>query len=276
MVRMNRVLAAAAAAFLIAAAAESQPATPPADLTYVDLADLALAAPLAAHVRVKRAVALKPGEAGNGRAGWTRFYVQAELVSLLRGAQGLPTEVSYLADVPNAGSKPPKLARKSEYILLAQPVPGRPGELRLVAPDAQLPFTPARANLLRGILREAAAADAPPRITGIGRAFHVPGALPGESETQFFLQTADGRPVSLSVLRRPGETPSWSVALSEITDDSAAAPTANSLLWYRLACTLPRTIPEQSYADAPENGEAIKADYALVIERLGTCVRSSA
>ena len=72
---------------------------------------------------------------------------------------------------------------------------------------------PATAERLRAIVREARAADAPPRITGIGRAFHVPGSLPGESETQIFLQTADSRPISLSVLRRPGEQPRWSVAL---------------------------------------------------------------
>lgn len=270
---INQVLAVAAAALLFGAAAESRAAAAPADLTYVDLADLALTAPLAAHVRLKRAVALKPAEAPNLKPGWTRFYVEAELVSLLRGAEGLPTKVSYLADLPNVGGKAPKLAKKSEYILLAQAVPGRPGELRLVAPDAQLPFTAERANMLRGILRQASAADAPPRITGIGRAFHVPGAIPGESETQFFLQTADGRPVSLSVLRRPGETPSWSVALSEITDDAAAAPAPNSLLWYRLACTLPKALPATSYADAPEHAEAIRSDYSLIVERLGACVR---
>jgi hypothetical protein len=274
--RTKQVLAAAAAAMMIAGAAESRAALPAAELTYVDLADLSLTAPVVAHVRLKRAVALKPAEAPNVRSGWTRFYIQAEVVSLLRGAEGLPTEVSYLADVRNVGPKPAKLARKSEYLVLAGAVPGRPAELRLVAPDAQLPFTPQRAETIRGILREAASANAAPRITGIGRAFHVPGALPGESETQFFLQTADGRPVSLSVLRRPGESPDWSVALSEITDDSAAAPAPNSLLWYRLACTLPRSIPEQSYADAPESGDSIKADYALVIERLGPCVRSRA
>ena len=43
---------------------------------------------------------------------------------------------------------------------------------------------------LRAIVRESSAADAAPRIVGIGRAFYVPGSLAGESETQFFLLTA--------------------------------------------------------------------------------------
>lgn len=268
------VLAVAATSLLIAAAPDSQVPPPGPELSYADLADLSLPAPVAAHVRLKRAVGLKPAEAGIVPAGRTRFYVVAEMVALIRGAEGLPSEVHYLADVPMRGGKPGKLAKKSEYIVLARRVPGKPGELQLVSPDAQLPFTAARANMVRGIMREAAAADAPPRITGIGRAFHVPGTLPGESETQIFLQTAGGQPVSLSVLRRPGIASRWAVSLSEVTDDAAAPPAANTLLWYRLACTLPKTIPAESYADAPEQAQAIRADYEVVIRGLGPCVRT--
>lgn len=275
MTSLKHVFAAAMASVLVPAAAESQP-PPPTALTYPDLADLSLAAPVVAHVRLIRSVALKPTEAGPVRHGHSRHYIEAETVALVRGAGGLPARVSYLADLPLApNGKPAKLAKKSEFIVLADVVPGRPGELRLIAPDAQLPFAPERADRIRGILREATGGSAPPRITGIGKAFHVRGSLPGESETQIFLQTAEERPVSLSVLRRPGETPRWAVALSEIVDDSAAPPAVDTLLWYRLACTLPRTLPAASYADA-DTGEAqaIQADYRLVLERLGPCARS--
>lgn len=270
----NRLGLVAAALLLIAAVPDSQAAPAAAGPTYADLADLLLAAPVAAHVRLKRASLLKPAEAGNLPAGKARFYVVAEVVALLRSAEGLPTEVSYLADLPSAGGKPPKLSKKSEYIVLAKTVPGRPGELQLVSPDAQIPFTPERAHTVRSIVREAAAAEAPPRITGFARAFHTPGTITGESETQIFLQTADGRPVSLSVLRRPGMAPQWAVSLTEVTDDAAAPPPPNSLLWYRLACTLPATIPAQSYADAPETAAAIRADYKVVIDGLGGCPRT--
>jgi hypothetical protein len=250
------------------------PVRPP--LGYADIADLSLSAPVAAHVRLIRADALKAAEAGPVAAGLSRHYVEAEVVSLIKGAQGLPARITYLADLPlGANGKPVKLAKKSEHIILAQTVPGKAGEVRLVAPDAQLAFTPALAEQLRAILREAASAAAAPRITGIGKAFHVRGSLPGESETQIFLQTADERPVSLSVIRRPGETPRWAVALSEIVDDAARPPQPNTLLWYRLACTLPRALPAQSFADAaPDEAEAIRADYRLVMERLGACVRT--
>ncbi|MEA3036270.1 MAG: hypothetical protein QOH04_2035 [Sphingomonadales bacterium] len=264
---------------LLAAAAppppgDSRGASPA--LTYADAADLALAAPVAAQVRIAGAAALKDEQAAGFPAGLARFYVEADLVSLIRAPQPLPARVAYLVDLPrDARGKAPKLRKGADFLILAAPVPGRPGELRLVAPDAQIPFTPAEAERLRGIVREAAAPAAPPRITGIGKAFHVPGAIPGESETQIFLQTAGGRPVSLSILRRPGQTPQWAVALSEIVDEAAAPPAPGTLLWYRLACTLPPRLPAQSLGEADADGAAaIEADYRLVLDRLEPCVRS--
>jgi hypothetical protein len=272
----ERLLAGAAAAFLLAGAVDSQPVGAAAALTYADLADLALAAPVAAHVRLVKAVPLKPAEAGVVPAGMTRFYVESDVVSLIRGAEGLPARIGYLADVPSAANgKAPKLARKSEYLVLGRTVPGRPAELRLVAPDAQIPFTAERAQTIRSVLQQSAGPDAAPRISGIGKAFHVPGALPGESETQIFLQTDDARPVSLSILRRPGEQPRWALALGEMVDDAAEPPKPNTLLWYRLACTLPAALPARSLADAEaEQRSAIAADYRLVIDALGPCARS--
>lgn len=257
-----------------AAPAESQ-VQPAAGPTYADLADLALAAPVAAQVRVTAAVAVKAERSPGLQPGMARFYVEAALVSLIRSPQSLPARLSYLVDLPrDSKGKAPKLRKGSEFLLLAAPVTGRAGELRLIAPDAQIPFTAERAATLRSIIREASSASPPPSIAGIGRAFHVPGAIRGESETQIFLQTAGGTPVSLTVLRRPGETPSWAVALGEIVDEAAAAPAPGTLLWYRLACGLPRALPRQSLAEADSEGAAaIQADYRLVLERLGPCVR---
>ncbi len=269
-------IALAVAAALSGSAAESQAPVASQAVTYADLADLALGAQVAAHVRVKDSVRLKPEEAPGLAAGKTRFYVEADVLSLIRGAQGLPARVSYVVDLPNQpNGRPARIARKSEYILIAQRVAGRPGELRLAAPDAQLAYSPALADRLRGVLREAARSDAPPAIVGIGKAFHVPGSLPGESETQIFLLAADQRPVSITILRRPGEQPTWAVALTEIVDNAAAPPARDSLLWYRLACSLPRSLPQASIADAePEEARAIEADYRMVLSRLGPCPRT--
>ncbi len=258
----------------VATPGESQtPAVAAPAFAYADLADLGLAAPIVAHVRIAGAIVLKDAQAAGVKAEMARFYVEADTVSLLRGSSGIAARVRYLVDLPrDSAGRAPKLRKRSEYILFAEPVAGRPGELRLIAPDAQLAWSAGQADMLRAILREASGRAPPPRVTGIGRAFHEPGSLPGESETQIFLQTADGRPVSLNVLRRPGETPRWSVALSEIVDDAAEPPRPQTLLWYRLACTLPASLPRQSLAEAESPG-AIRADYRLILEGLGRCER---
>jgi hypothetical protein len=265
-----------AVTILVAATAaepsESQLPAPAPAYSYADLADLGLGAPIVAQVRLVRASRLRPAEAPGLGAGRSRFYVEAETVSLIRGAGGLPSQVKFLADLPDVGGKPVKPRKGAEWLIFAEPVANRAGELRLRG--GQIAYQPALADRLRAILAEAAKPNAAPRITGIGKAFHVPGTLPGESETQIFLQTAENRPVSLSVLRRPGEAPRWSVSLAEIVDETAAAPARDTLLWYRLACTLPRALPAASVADVePEAATAIRNDYLFVLDTLGPCER---
>ena len=275
---MNPIILAAAAAILIASAPPARAQTLPQSsaLSYADLADLAAGAPVAAHVRIRDADALDARAAPNVAPGFTRFLIEAEVIALIRGAGGIEARVSYLADVANdSRGRAPRIGRRAEMLVLARRVPNRPAELQLVAPDAQIPFSRQAAETLRAILRDSSAADAAPRITGIGRAFHVPGSLQGESETQIFLQTADNRPISLNVLRRPGETPRWSAALAEIVDDAAAPPAPGSFLWYRLACTLPPRLPAEALREAGEDeARAIEADYRVVMEGLGPCART--
>jgi hypothetical protein len=272
-----RVFSAALAAAALAAAAP-----PPTDsaagpaFSYADTADLALAAPVAAHVSLVEAIPVKDEQAPGLRPGFARLYMQGEVIALLRSGAPLPGRLAWVVDLPrDAKGKPPKVRKKSEWLLLGDVVPGRPGEIRPAAPDSLLPYSDVAAERLRAIVREASAPSAPPRIAEIGKAFHVPGAIPGESETQIFLQTADRRPVSLTVLRRPGQTPQWAVALSEIVDDAAAPPAPDTLLWYRLACALPPRLPPQSLTEAePVLRPAIEADYRFILERLGRCART--
>ena len=270
-------LAALMAAALPLTSAESQMLAPVAvRASYADLADLGLAAPVSAHVRVLSAARLKAEESPGLAPGRTRFYVDAEVVSLIRSPAVLSSRVGYLVDLPNEGGRPAKIRKGAEYLLFAVPVAGRANELRLAGPSAHRPFVAEEAARLRAILTEAQAPTAAPKIVGIGKAFHVPGSLPGESETQIFLQTAENRPVSLSILRRPGEAPRWAVSLTEIVDEGAQAPQRDTLLWYRLACALPRSLPRQSISDvAPEEAGAIQADYGIVLSGLGPCTRSA-
>jgi hypothetical protein len=242
--------------------------------SYAMLADLALAAPAVVVVTVRDTVRLKDADAAGVAPGAVRFYIEGDVNALLSGKGGIPASVSWLADVPApSANRIPKL-KKARLILLARPIAGKPGTLQLVAKDAQFNWSQDLEARIRGILTEANAESRPPIITGVGHAFHVAGSIPGEGETQIFLKTADNRPVSLSILRRPGEDPRWSVALGEMVDDSAAAPPKDTLLWYRLACALPRSLPADSVSDqGADDATQARADYQLVLKGLGPCDR---
>ena len=274
MIALPAVLALWLAATTPAAGPDSpRPAAAP---TYADLVDLSLAAPIVAEVGVNEAIPVKDADAPGLRPGFARLFVQAQVTALVRAPGPVPAEVRYLVDLPrDPRGRPPRIAKGTSFLLLAAPVPGRPGELRLVARDGQLPYAPGSLARLRAIAGEAAGASPPPVVAGIGRAFYSPGNLPGESETQIFVQTADQRPVSLSILRRPGQAPRWAVALSEVVDESARVPQPDTLLWYRLACGLPRALPARSLEDADAAGAAaIRRDYQLVLDSLGPCTRN--
>jgi hypothetical protein len=276
---IQRLIFTVAVTLLLAKPLPAKPTqlTEPVIFSYADIADMALSAPVVAGAEIRRASKLKGPAAAGVKPGNIRFYVEADVKVLIRAWRPLPARVSYLVDIPLAGANhPPKLS-KTRVLLLANRVADRPAELRLMAPAAQLLWTPAREAQIRALLTAAAAPDSPPRVTGVGKAFHVPGSLPGESETQIFLTTEDNRPISLAVLRRPGEAPHWAVALGEMVDDSAAPPARDTLLWYRLACFLPPSLPEASTAEMdPADAAAAAEDYKVVIEGLGRCERAVA
>lgn len=270
-------LIAAAALLLGAFSAQAQNLKPNQniELSYADIADSVSAAPIIAIATVSKAKRLK-GDLANGLPeGQARFLITAKVSALLRGTGGLPERIEYLVDVPvDAKGRPPKLA-KQKVILAGAPVPGKPASIQLVSPRAQLNWSEAAEARVRSIVTEAVAPGAPPRIIGVGNAFHVRGSLPGESETQIFLKTAGDQPVSLNVLRRPGEDPQWAAALGEMIDDAAKAPERDTLLWYRLACFLPPVLPVASVADLDvDDAAAANADYRFVIRALGPCGRT--
>ncbi|TKD53388.1 hypothetical protein FBR43_02430 [Sphingomonas baiyangensis] len=229
-------------------------------------------APLVVDATIRSAARIKGAEAGGLAPGYTRFYVEADVLALIRGDTPVPPRVGWLVDAPNdARGRPPRL-RRLRVIAFARPVPGRPAQLQLVTPQSQFDWTPQTVERVRQVVRDTLAPGAPPAITGIGNAFHVPGSLPGEGETQIFLLTANNDPVSLSILRRPGEERRWAVALGEIVDDAAGPPQRDTLLWYRLACGLPRDLPATSTAnEEPARAAIAREDYRFVLDQLGPC-----
>ncbi|MGH6616404.1 hypothetical protein [Sphingomonas sp.] len=238
---------------------------------YAVFADLVLAAPVIVDAAIRSTTRIKGPEALNVPAGSARLYVEADVQALIRGAAPLPPRIGYLLDVPiDSRGKLPNL-RKFRVLLFARAVAGTAGQIQLVRPDAQRAWTPGADELTRRITTETLAADAPPTVTGIGNAFHTPGNLPGEGETQIFLTTADSRPVSLNITRRPGEQRRWSVSLSDVVEQAAPPPAHDTLLWYRLACALPAALPNT--AQDGEDAAIAREDYQFVIESLGPCDR---
>lgn len=235
------------------------------------MADLAT---IVARVKILEVARLKPEQAPGVAPGWARVLIVAKTESLLIG-QGLGESVRYLADVPlNEKGKVPKLNRKS-VLVFANPVAGAPRQLRLVSPQAQVFADAATEQEVRALLAELVAPGAAPRVTGVREAIHVPGNLAGEGETQVFMATEGGTPVSITVVRRPGQPTVWGVSLSEIVDQAARPPARDTLTWYRLACFLPAELPrEANQFGSAEHRRLAAEDYRMVMGQLGTCTRN--
>lgn len=273
-VLLSAAIAAASPQLLMPAAAQT-PAQPAAVVPpYAEVAGLVLDSPVLLDAQVRSAARIKGPEAANVAPGRVRFYIEADVLALIRAPGAMPTRVGYVVDVAlDARGKLPKL-NKRRVLLFARPVTGQAAMVQLTTLDSQQDWSPDLDALVRRVVQEVVAPDAPPAITGLGNAFHVPGTLPGEGETQIFVQTATGAPISLSILRRPGEQRRWAVALGEVVDDAAAPPPRDTLLWYRLACGLPRALPPASTANEESaNAGLAREDYAFVLQQLGPCRR---
>ncbi len=271
---MKTLISVAAAMGATGAFGQSAPVTqPPSRYSYADLADFALSGPIIAELRIRKSEKLPPA-AGNLSATSQRYLITADVTSVIRAGSSIPPRVEFLYDAArDAEGRLPKL-NKTNVTIAALPVSGKPQALRLASPDALIVSGPAEAAAIRAIVKAALDPAAPPEISGVGSAFHTPGTLEGEGDTQIFLTTRDGRPISFNVIRTPAAAPRWSVSIDELVDASGAQPKRDTLLWYRLACFLPATLPPASTASTPEYAAIVTEDYATIVRGLGPCVRA--
>lgn len=239
-----------------------------------DFAKYAELATVVALVEVRDQAVVRPERAPGLAPGHARLYVTARTAALLASSAPIGESLNYLVDLPlDPKGKPPKL-KKQRFLLFADPVPGRPGALQLVEQGAQVPATTESEQLARTVIAAFAGSDLPPRISGVRDVMSVAGNLVGESETQLFLETATGEPVSLTIVRRPGMDPQWGVSWSEIVDQAARPPEPRTVEWYRLACSLPGQLPAGAYLQEDrESRVRAEADYRFVLEQLGPCER---
>ncbi len=253
------------------ATAEMGPGEAP---TYADLVTFAQNADLVAIVTVDKQAVFPVERAPGVPPQRVRLYLETLTRNLLASGTGVGESLIFVTDVDReADGDAPDLEDRS-YVIFADQARGRPGEVQLVSSRAMFPAGPVIEGRVRRVLTQLASAEAPPAITGLRDVISVPGNLAGESETQMFVETRGGAPVSLSVVRRPGMAPEWGISLGEIVDTSARPPEPDSLAWYQFACFLPRELPETAFLQGDrESQDRARRDYAFVLDELGPCAR---
>jgi len=242
--------------------------------TYADLVDLALSGELAAVIQIDKQITVPAERAPGVLPGQVRLYIEASTQRLLASPAAIGESLTFLIDRPlRPDGRAPDL-KKRAFIVFGDRVPGYPGSLQLSSSAALLPAGAEIEARVRRILSQIAAADSLARITGLRDIISVRGNLAGESETQMFVETAGGAPVSLSVIRRPGMAPRWGVSLGEIVDQDARPPEPETIAWYRFACELPDSLPEASFLQSDrESRDRARADYVFLKRELGPCER---
>lgn len=257
----------------IAPAAAQAPAAPPAAndrlAGFADTAELALAAPLIVRGTITRASRLSGKAAPDVAAGRARLLVTIAVSNVLVAPGTTGGSFSYLWDAPlDSRGRPPQAKGLDVLAFLA--APGADGSTRLVSRRAQQPWDSALADTVRMVVAEQRSGNVPV-IRGVSNGFRADGTVPGESESQFFLATADGKPATLVVQNRPGEVRRVLVARGDIIDESAERVKPGTLLWYRLACFLPARLP----AAAGGSDAALARDWRDALTSLGPCGKTN-
>lgn len=242
------------------------------ELSWTDWADLALASPVVLAVEIEKVDRLGRRAAPDVPPGEVRALVEGNLTAALKAPGLLPGAAAWLWQGPaNARGRPP-FAPPAHVLVFARPLAGGADPstqpLALVSRSAQQPWSAANADLIRQLLMEARETGGDRMVTGITDAFHGAGAVEGASESQFFLSTRAGGPMTLMVRRSPVADPEILVADGDLVD-RAVPVTPRTLAWRALACGLPESLPERLAAD-----KGLADDYALARARIGACGRT--
>lgn len=253
-----------------AAQAPAPPAVPDDRLAgFADAAELALAAPLIVRATITRASRLSGKAAPDVAAGRARLLVTVAVSNVLVAPGTTGGTLQYLWDAPlDSRGRPPQAKGLDVLAFLA--APGADGSTRLVSRRAQQPWDSALAETVRAVAADQRSGKVP-NFRGVSNGFRADGTVPGESESQFFLTTADGKPATLVVQNRPGEVRRVAIARGDIIDESAERVRPGTLLWYRLACFLPARLPAAAGGSDP----ALARDWRDALASLGPCGRTN-
>ncbi|MFN3370011.1 MAG: hypothetical protein ACK4Z0_00595 [Sphingomonadaceae bacterium] len=241
--------------------------------SWTDLADLALSAPIVLVADVRRVGRLGRRDTADVPPGEARALVEGNLAAVLKAPGVLPAGAAWIWQGPADPRGRPTVARGARVLLFARPLSGgrdpATQPMVLVARHGQQPWSAEAEATVRAILTEAL----DPRlaglaVTGVQDGFRTEGDVPGQSESQFFVATADGRPITLVVRREPGAAPRVLAATGDLVD-RAEPIRPRTLAWRALACGLPRELPPHLTGRAD-----LARDYALVLASLGPCGRT--
>lgn len=258
----------AAAAPARATPAGPDPLAPDSLAGFADRAELALASPVIARATIAAARSVPLKTALGAPPGRVRLLVTADVINVLIAPAAVSPRLTFLWDAPAGPRNRPPPVRGRDMLLFVA-APDAAGSTRLISRRGMQPWSEPLADSVRAVVRDARG-GAGPMITGVDRGFHADGTVAGESESQFFMTTADGRPAVLVVQHRPREPVRVALALGDIIDESAQPVSPDTLAWYMLACVLPRTLP----AAAGGKDRALARDWQAALASLGPCGRS--
>jgi hypothetical protein len=258
----------------MAQSARPAPAAPRigAEPSWTDWADLALASPVVLSVVVGSVDRLSRRAAPDVPAGEVRAIVRAGLSAAIRAPGVLPAEAAWRWQGPADGRGRAPIPKGAPLLLFAAPLSGGGDPavqpLRLIGPNGQQPWSAGGEAIVRDVLQQALVRNARVMlVTGVKDGFRSEGDVPGTSESQFFLEASDGRPLTLLVSRVPGAEPEVRAATGDLVD-RARPIEPRTLLWRGLACGMPEELPAR-LAENPGLAE----DYALARARIGACGR---
>jgi hypothetical protein len=240
---------------------------------YADVADLVTISPVIVDAIIRKTQKVPAEQAAGVPENIQRMLILADVTTLIRGQGGVPAQIRFVLDIPkDSRGKLPKL-KKARFFVLARNGKGQPGDLILSRPDAMIAYSPSNDALVRAITREVVQLGAAQKIISVSRAYYSGGTVIGEGETQIFLSTENRQPMAITIASKPDKPKQWTVSTSELIEETAAIPRRNTLLWYRLACGLPRDLPSDAIdRETPGAIEAAK-DYRFVVSALGSCGR---
>lgn len=240
--------------------------------SWTDWADLALASPVVLRVEVGRVDRLSRREAPDLPAGDVRAIVRAGLKAAIRAPGVLPAEAAWHWQGPADPRGRVPIRRGAPLLVFAQALGGGGDPavqpLKLVEPGGQQPWSAEGEAIVRDVLTQALSPMARVMLaTGVKDAFRSEGDVAGASESQFFLEATDGRPLTLLVTRKPGAKPVVRVATGDLVDRAQPVGPRN-LLWRGLACGMPASLPAPFAANP-----GLAEDYAFARADIGACGR---